>query len=212
MSDSLFSQPPLRIGVLGSGAGTNFQIILDKVLAGGLNAQIVAVASDVASSGILDIARRHDVAHFFIQPGKFKATFEPYIESRLANLLLEHKVELVVLAGFMRILKHEMLSLFSGRIINIHPSLLPKYPGLYAWKQALNSGDTVTGCTVHYVDSGVDTGKIIAQAEVDILPGDTPDSLHGRIQKAEHTLLPLVLQQISEQRESYLKSSLSPLK
>lgn len=206
MSDFTSNHPPLRIAVLGSGAGSNFRILLDQVLNGRLNAKIVAVASDVSASGILEIARKHDLPHFYIQPGKFKATFEPYIESRLGHLLQEHDVELVVLAGFMRILKHEMLTTFKGRIINIHPSLLPKYPGLYAWKQALNSGDTVTGCSVHYVDAGVDTGKIIAQAEVDILSDDTSETLHARIQKAEHILLPLVVKQISEQRDAYLKS------
>jgi phosphoribosylglycinamide formyltransferase-1 len=106
-------------------------------------------------------------------------------------------VELVVLAGFMRVLKAPMLDAFPHRIINIHPSLLPKFPGLEAWKQALAAGENVTGCTVHYVDAGVDSGEIIAQREVPILPNDTPETLHARIQIAERELYPDVIAQFA---------------
>jgi phosphoribosylglycinamide formyltransferase-1 len=109
-------------------------------------------------------------------------------------------VELVVLAGFMRLVKAPLLRAFPRRIINVHPSLLPKYPGLEAWKQALAAGETWTGCTVHYVDEGMDTGEIIAQRQVPILPGDTPASLHARIQVAEHALLPDVIARLAEER------------
>ncbi len=108
-------------------------------------------------------------------------------------MLQDAAVELVVLAGFMRVLKAPMLEAFPRRILNIHPSLLPKFPGLEAWKQALDAGETVTGCTVHYVDGGVDSGEIIAQREVPILPNDTAETLHERIQVAERELYPEVI-------------------
>ncbi|MDQ3625984.1 MAG: phosphoribosylglycinamide formyltransferase, partial [Verrucomicrobiota bacterium] len=113
------------------------------------------------------------------------------------RLLREADVELVVLAGFMRVLKAPMLEAFPHRIINLHPSLLPKFPGLEAWKQALAAGEEVTGCTVHYVDAGVDSGEIIAQREVPIVPNDTPETLHARIQVAERELYPEVIRRLS---------------
>ena len=111
----------------------------------------------------------------------------------LARLLREAGVELVVLAGFMRLLKEPMLAAYPGRIINIHPSLLPKFPGIESWKQALEAGEKITGCSVHYVDAGIDSGEIIAQCKVPVLPGDTPESLHARIQVAERVLYPEVI-------------------
>jgi phosphoribosylglycinamide formyltransferase-1 len=113
----------------------------------------------------------------------------------LAKILQDAGVELVILAGFMRVLKSPMLEAFPRRILNIHPSLLPKFPGLEAWKQALAAGEKVTGCTVHYVDEKIDHGDVIAQREVPILPNDTPESLHARIQIAEHELYPEVIAQ-----------------
>jgi phosphoribosylglycinamide formyltransferase-1 len=195
---------PLRIGVLGSGTGSNFRALVDRLNKGDIAARIVCVGSDVAESGILESARAEGIPTIDIAPGPYKATLEPATEANLVQSLREHGVELVVLAGFMRILKHDTLSAFAGRIINIHPSLLPKYRGMHAWKQAFLSGDTVTGCTVHYVDSGVDTGAIIAQAEVDIEMSDTPETLHARVQKAEHRLLPLVIEEISRRRSEFL--------
>ena len=111
----------------------------------------------------------------------------------MVRLLQEAGVELVVLAGFMRVLKEPMLGAFPQRIINIHPSLLPKFPGIESWKQALEAGEKITGCSVHYVDAGIDSGEIIAQREVPILPNDTPESLHARIQIAERDLYPDVI-------------------
>ena len=131
-----------------------------------------------------------------------RADFEPGSSRKSkqisCGLLFEAEVELVVLAGFMRIVKEPLLSAFPRKIINIHPSLLPKFPGLEAWKQALAAGEKVTGCTVHYVDAAVDAGEILGQEIVPILPGDTPESLHGRIQLAEHQLLPAVIAGIAE--------------
>jgi phosphoribosylglycinamide formyltransferase 1 len=200
------AEEPLKIAVLGSGFGSNFRTLVEKMQQTPMNGKIVCVASDVVGSGIMDFAREKGFSTLQIETGKFKSSLEPYVESRLVKMLHEREVDLVVLAGFMRILKHDMLQGFAGRIINIHPSLLPKYKGMYAWKQALNSGDTVTGCTVHYVDSGVDTGAIIAQAEVDIKTDDTPESLHDRIQLAEHMLLPMVVEEICKRRDEFLIS------
>jgi phosphoribosylglycinamide formyltransferase-1 len=142
---------------------------------------------------ILDMAREFGVANAYLPPGRFRTRLEPETEDRLVHMLCDAGVELVVLAGFMRVLHEPMLKAFPRRIINIHPSLLPKFPGLEAWKQALAAGETVTGCTVHYVDEQIDHGKILAQKQVRILPNDTAESLHARIQVLEHELYPSVI-------------------
>ncbi|MBV8417352.1 MAG: phosphoribosylglycinamide formyltransferase [Verrucomicrobia bacterium] len=188
---------PLRLGVLGSGKGSNFRAIMEQINDGRLDAEVRIVISDVENAGILSLARDFQIPGLYIRPGRFRAKLEPEIEEDVVRLLREASVELVILAGFMRIVKEPVLRAFPGGIINIHPSLLPKFPGLEAWKQALAAGETVTGCTVHYVDAGVDTGKILAQKTVPILPDDTPERLHARIQKAEHELLPAVLAEIA---------------
>jgi phosphoribosylglycinamide formyltransferase-1 len=140
-----------------------------------------------------------------LPPGRFRTRLEPEAEEKLVKMLREAGVELVVLAGFMRVLHESMLKAFPRRIINIHPSLLPKFPGLEAWKQVLAAGEKVTGCSVHYVDEKIDHGQIIAQREVAILPDDTPESLHARIQIAERELYP---QAIAEFCEKHLEASL----
>lgn len=184
---------PLRLGVMGSGKGSNFQAVMEQIVDGRLNAEVRIVISDVNHSGILRLARDFQVPGFYVQPGRFRTRMEPEIEADIVRLLSEAEVELVVLAGFMRIVKEPLLNAFPRKIINIHPSLLPKFPGLEAWKQALAAGEKVTGCTVHYVDAAVDAGEILGQEMVPILPGDTAESLHGRIQSAEHLLLPAVI-------------------
>ena len=153
----------------------------------------MAVVSDVPSAGILNLAAAHGAQAIRLPASRFKHKLEPEQEQDLARQLHQLGVELVVLAGFMRLLKEPLISAFPRRIINIHPSLLPKYPGLEAWRQALDAGDTQAGCTVHYVDLGVDTGEIIAQEVVPILPEDTAATLHARIQAAEHMLYPRVI-------------------
>lgn len=180
----------LPIGILGSGRGSNCRVILERIREGTLSAEARVVISDCFDAGILDIAREFGVPNAYLPPGKFKTKLEPEAEQALVQMLREAAVELVVLAGFMRVLKAPMLEAFPHRIINIHPSLLPKFPGLEAWKQALAAGETVTGCTVHYVDAGIDSGEVIAQREVPVLPNDTPETLHARIQAAEHELYP----------------------
>ena len=184
------------VGILGSGKGSNCRAILESIKSGALAAEVRVVISDVFDAPILDIAREFSVPNAYLPPGRFHTRLEPQAEADLLRTLREAGVELVVLAGFMRILKSPMLEAFTRRIVNIHPSLLPKFPGLEAWKQALVAGEKMTGCTVHYVDEQIDHGDIIAQSEVPILPNDTPESLHARIQIAEHELYPTAIGQI----------------
>ena len=187
----------LRIGILGSGKGSNCRAILERIREGTLAAEPRIVIGDVESAGILDIAKEFGVPAAYVPPGKFRTRLEPEAEQLLVDTLRGAGVELVVLAGFMRVLKSPTLDAFPHRIINIHPSLLPKFPGLEAWKQALDANERVTGCTVHYVDAGIDSGSIIAQHEVPILPNDTAESLHARIQIAERELYPEVIAKLS---------------
>jgi phosphoribosylglycinamide formyltransferase 1 len=192
--------PPLRLAVLGSGKGSNCRSIADAIAAGSLDAEIRIVVSDVADSGILALARERGIRAEFVPPGPFKTKLELAAEQRLVELLRESDVELVALAGYMRMIKPPLLDAFAGRMINIHPSLLPQFPGLEAWKQALAAGVPETGCTVHWVDAGMDTGAIIAQRRVPIFPGDTPASLHARIQREEHELYPEVIARLAKAR------------
>jgi phosphoribosylglycinamide formyltransferase-1 len=179
-----------RLGVLGSGMGSNFAAIADAIDAGQVPAEIGVVLSDVESSGILERAHQRSLPAGFVFPGKFRTKLDEDAEKSLVAQLEAAEVDLVVLAGFMRVLKGDFLRAFEGRIVNIHPSLLPCFPGLQAWKQALDYGVKVTGCTVHFVDAGIDSGAIIAQEPVPVLDHDTPETLHRRIYKAEHTLYP----------------------
>jgi phosphoribosylglycinamide formyltransferase-1 len=181
---------PFRLGVLGSGKGSNFVAIADAIAAGKIPAEIGIVLSDVEGAGILQHARdRHLPAHF-IPPGKFRTKLEETAEHEFVTALQSARVDLVVLAGFMRVLKGEFLRAFEGRIVNVHPSLLPSFPGLAAWQQALDHGVKVSGCTVHFVDAGVDAGAIIGQQTVPVLDHDTALTLHERIHAAEHELYP----------------------
>ena len=191
---------PLGLGILGSGKGSNCRAILERIRSGALPAQVRVVISDVFDAPILDIAREFSVPNAYLPPGHFRTRLEPQAEMEFVQMLRNVGVELVILAGFMRVLKSPMLEAFPRRILNIHPSLLPKFPGLEAWKQALVAGDNVTGCTVHYVDEKIDHGDIIAQREVPILPNDTSESLHARIQAAEHELYPEVIGRICYHR------------
>jgi len=188
----------LPIGILGSGKGSNCRAILERIRSGDLAAEARLVVSDVLDAPILEIAREFGVANAYLPPGRFRTRLDPAIEEQLVKMLRGAGVELVVLAGFMRVLHEPMLKAFPRRIINIHPSLLPKFPGLEAWKQALVAGEIVTGCTVHYVDERIDHGQILAQREVRILPTDTAESLHARIQVLEHELYPAVIAEFCE--------------
>lgn len=186
------------LGILGSGKGSNCRAILEKIRDGNLKADARIVISDVPDAPILEIAREFSVPPVYLPPGRFRTWLEPSVERELVRMLRDSGVEFVVLAGFMRVLKSPMLEAFPRRIVNIHPSLLPKFPGLEAWKQALAAGETVTGCTVHYVDEKIDHGAIIAQRELSILPNDSAESLHVRIQAAEHDLYPEAIATLCE--------------
>ncbi|MGI9114775.1 MAG: phosphoribosylglycinamide formyltransferase [Chthoniobacterales bacterium] len=183
----------VKIAILGSGKGSNCRAILQSIRDGKLEAEPVVVISDMLDAPILEIAREFGVPNAWLPPGQFRTRLEPKTEAQLVSLLGDTGAELIVLAGFMRVLKEPMLEAFQRRIVNIHPSLLPKYPGLQAWQQALAAGEKVTGVSVHYVDAQVDHGDIIAQREVPVLDGDTPESLHARIQETEHALYPEAL-------------------
>lgn len=181
---------PFRLGVLGSGKGSNFVAIAEAIAAGRVPAQIAIVLSDVAEAGILEHARQRSLPAQFIAPGQFRTKLDEEAERAYVTALQSAQVDLIVLAGFMRVLKGDFLRAFEGRIVNVHPSLLPSFPGLEAWKQALDQGVKVTGCTVHFVDAGVDSGAIIGQQTVPVLDDDTVATLHARIHAAEHALYP----------------------
>ncbi|CAN5433050.1 phosphoribosylglycinamide formyltransferase [soil metagenome] len=188
----------IGLGILGSGKGSNCRTILEQIRDGKLCAEARIIISDVFDAGILEIAREFGVPNAYLPPGELRTRLSPEAERALVRMLRDAAVELVVLAGFMRVLKAPTLHAYPHRILNIHPSLLPKYPGLHAWKQALAAGEAVTGCTVHYVDEGVDTGEILGQREVPILPDDTAETLHARIQIAERELYPEVISRFCE--------------
>lgn len=164
--------------------------LAEAAAAGRLPAEIGIVLADVATAGILDRARERGFPARHIPPGKFRTKLDEETEQAYIQALQSAQVDLVVLAGFMRVLKGDFLRAFEGRIVNIHPSLLPSFPGLEAWKQAWEHGVKVTGCTVHFVDAGLDAGPIIGQQPVPVLDTDTPETLHARIHKAEHELYP----------------------
>ena len=187
----------LKLGILGSGKGSNFRAIADAIADGNLDAEICIVISDIEDAGILALARERGFRAEFVAPGRFKTKMEPENETRLAEMLREAGVELVALAGYMRMIKPPLLDAFPGRIINIHPSLLPAFPGLESWKQAVEAKAPRSGCTVHFVDSGMDTGEVIAQSEVPVFSDDTAATLHARIQVEEHRLYPAVLRRIA---------------
>lgn len=176
------------LGVLVSGRGSNLQAILDAVQAGRIPAQISVVISDKADAYGLERARQAGIPAIVIErkPYESKAAFE----QALVACLQEHQVELVVLAGFMRILGSDFISAYRGAIMNIHPALLPSFPGLHAQQQAIDYGAKVSGCTVHFVDEGMDTGPIILQQAVPVESGDTADTLAARILIEEHRLYP----------------------
>ena len=185
-----------RLAILGSGKGSNFVAIADAIAGGSLVAEVAVVVSDVGSAGILEHARQRGMRAEFLSPGRFRSKLDEETEQKLIALLQEARADWVVLAGFMRILKGEFLRHYEHRVVNFHPSLLPAFPGLEAWKQALEYGVKQTGCTVHLVDQGIDTGPIIAQEAVPVHSGDSAETLHARIQLAERRLYPVALRDL----------------
>lgn len=182
-----------HLAVLGSGSGTNCQSIFNAIDDGRLDAVVQIVLSDNPDAFILKRAAQRGVPTGILDCKGYKNKFPEETQADLAVRLKSLRVDIICLAGFMRLLKAPLLEAFPHRILNIHPALLPKFPGVEAWKQALDAGVSQTGCTVHFVDAGMDTGEVIMQAFVPILPDDTPESLHARIRVQEHILYPAAI-------------------
>jgi len=188
----------LRLGVLASGRGSNFQSIIDAIDNKTLKAEIALLITDNPSALAIERAKKHGVAYLVIKPREFGSRDEFYIKA--ADELKSRRVDLVILAGFMRIVGKPLIDSFPHRIMNIHPALLPAFPGLRGQKQALEYGVKVSGCTVHFVDEGMDTGPIITQAAVPVYHDDTEEILSERILKLEHKIYPEAIRLFSESR------------
>ncbi|MDA8105690.1 MAG: phosphoribosylglycinamide formyltransferase [Nitrospiraceae bacterium] len=188
----------LEIGVLASGRGSNFQSIIDAVERGYLQVSLRVLVTDNPAAFAIDRAKNHGIEHLVMRPKEF-ASREEYFE-RIAAELKRRGVDLVVLAGFMRIVGKPLIDAFRHRIMNIHPALLPSFPGLHGQRQALDYGVKISGCTVHFVDEGMDTGPVIIQAAVPVRDDDTEDSLSARILGFEHKIYPEAIRLFSEGR------------
>lgn len=188
----------LKIGVLASGNGSNLQSLIDRSTDGTIPAQVACVISNNAAASALERGRRHGIPALHLDHRLFSCR-EAYDEA-LVDALREYGVELVCLAGFMRIITPVLIDAFPNRIMNIHPALLPSFPGLHAQRQALNHGVKLAGCSVHFVDRGTDTGPIICQAAVTVMEGDTEDTLSARILVEEHRCYPLAVKLFAEGR------------
>ncbi len=190
----------LKLAIFGSGSGTNAQAIIDAVEAGTLDAEIKCILSDVKDATILERARKHHIPAIYFDCAPFKTKLDGEAEQKVLQTLEEHGVNFIALAGFMRIVKNGLLNAYAGHIINIHPSLLPSFPGLDSGKQAFDYGVKFTGCTVHFVDAGIDTGAIINQKCITIEDTDTLDSMMQKLHAQEHIAYPEALQWIAEGR------------
>ena len=192
----------LRLGVLVSGRGSNLQAIIDEIEAGTVKAEIAVVLSNKQGVPALERAERHGLTTVFLDPKSTAGAPDPRraYDEKLLKTLQRHRVQLVVLAGYMKIVTPVLIDAYESRIMNIHPSLLPSFPGLHAQQQALDHGVKVAGCTVHFVTEGMDTGPIILQRAVPVEEGDTAETLSDRILKEEHRLLPRAVQLFAEGR------------
>jgi phosphoribosylglycinamide formyltransferase-1 len=191
-------EAPYVLGVLVSGSGTNLQAILDAIESGALKAKVGVVVSNVASAKALERAKAARVPAIVVDHKAFPS--RTAFDAAVVEVLQAHRVECVVLAGFMRIVTRTMLDAYPNRVVNVHPALLPAFPGVHAQRQALEYGVAISGCTVHFVDTGTDTGPIIAQAPVPVFDGDSEATLTARILQKEHELLPMVLQWLVDDR------------
>ncbi len=190
------SESKFIIGVLASGRGTNLQAIINAVETGIVTAKIGVVISDKKDAKAIDRAREHNLTACFVDPKAYPDRVA--YDTAVTRALIEHQVQLVIFAGYMRLITKPILEAFPNRIINVHPSLLPAFPGLHAQRQALVYGAKISGCTVHFIDEEMDHGPIIAQVSVPVLEGDTEESLSNRILIEEHRLLPRVIQSYAE--------------
>ncbi|HMK61954.1 MAG TPA: phosphoribosylglycinamide formyltransferase [Dissulfurispiraceae bacterium] len=190
----------LKLGILASGRGSNFQSIIDEINAGKLSAAVSLLITDTTDAYAIERAKKHSIDFLYLNPRDFKSINDFY--ARIAAELTKRSVELVILAGFMRIVRKPLIDAFPNRIMNIHPALLPAFPGLHSQKQAVEYGARISGCTVHFVDEGMDTGPIIIQAAVPVSPDDTEDSLSERILRLEHKVYPFAIKLYSEGRLS----------
>ena len=190
----------LKLAIFGSGSGTNCQAIIDAVEAGTLNAEIKCVLADREDATILERARKHNIPAIYFDCAPFRTKLDGEAEQQVLRILEEHDVNFIALAGFMRIVKDGLLKAYAGRMINIHPSLLPSFPGLDSGKQAFDYGVKYTGCTVHFVDSGVDTGAILIQKIITIEDTDTLETMMTKLHAQEHIAYPEALQWIAEGR------------
>ena len=192
----------LRLGVLVSGRGSNLQAIIDEIEAGTLKADVAVVISNKQRVPALERAKRHGLPTVFLDPQSVADAPDPRhaYDRKLLETLQDYRVQLVVLAGYMKIVTSLFIDAYASRIMNIHPSLLPSFPGLHAQRQALEHGAKVSGCTVHFVTEGMDTGPIILQQAVPVEEGDTAETLSERILKEEHRLLPRAIRLFAEGR------------
>lgn len=186
----------LNIGVLASGRGSNFQSIIDEIEAGKLNASIKLLIVDNPNAYAIERAKKHSIEYLYINLKDFKSKDGFFL--KITDELKNRHVELVILAGFMRIVKKPLIDAFPNRIMNIHPALLPSFPGLHSQKQAVDYGVKISGCTVHFVDEGMDTGPIIIQAAVPVSSDDTEETLAARILKLEHKIFPEAIRLYAE--------------
>ncbi len=189
---------PLRIGALASGSGSNVQSIIDHIASKKLNAEIVILLSDNPGASVLQRAERHGIPFKIIEAKDFNVRADH--DREMVRAFKEYEVELVVLAGFMRVISPEFVASFPGRIMNIHPAVLPSFPGIHVQQKAVDYGVRFSGCTVHFVDEGTDTGPIIIQAVVPVHPEDTGKTLGARILKEEHRIYPEAIRLFSEGR------------
>lgn len=188
----------LKIGVFASGRGSNLQAIMDNIAQGKLQAEITVVISDQEHAYALERARQKNIPAVFINPGDYSSRQD--YEKAAIQVLQENRVELVVLAGYMRLVGKELLEAYPNRVMNIHPALLPAFPGTHSQQDAVDYGVRYSGCTVHFVDEGMDSGPIILQTVVPVLPDDTGDILALRILEEEHVVLSQAIQLFAEGR------------
>lgn len=188
----------LNLGVLASGRGSNFQAIIDEIESGRLKATIKVLIVDNPDAYAIERAKRHSIEYLYLNPKDYGSKDEYF--SAIAEELKKREVELVILAGFMRIVRRPLIEAYRNRIMNIHPALLPSFPGLHGQRQAVEYGVRISGCTVHFVDEGMDTGPVIIQAAVPVSPYDSEETLSERILRLEHKIFPEAIRLYAEGR------------